>query len=49
VANVRELGDLVAKVGTEAANILSNRVLASLDEVKAAARSRTAGRVSLVA
>jgi phasin family protein len=49
VTNVRELGDLVAKVGTEVANILSNRVLASLDEVKTAAESRTAGRVSLVA
>ena len=35
VADARELGDIVAKVGTEAADILSRRVVASLDEVKA--------------
>lgn len=40
VADARELGDIVAKVGTEAADILSRRVVASLDEVKAAARSK---------
>jgi phasin family protein len=50
VANARELGDIVAKVGTEAADILSRRVVASLDEVKAAARpSKAAGRVAIVA
>ena len=42
VADARELGDIVAKVGTEAADILSRRVLASLDEVKAAARPKAA-------
>ena len=42
VANARELGDIVAKVGTEAADILSRRVVASLDEVKAAARPKAA-------
>src|SRR3954471_3578868 len=40
VANARELGDIVAKIGTEAADILSRRVVASLDEVKAAARPK---------
>src|SRR3954452_22496287 len=30
VADARELGDIVAKVGSEAANILSRRVVASL-------------------
>ena len=50
VANARELGDIVAKVGTEAADILSRRVVASLDEVKAAARpSKAVGRVAIVA
>jgi len=43
VADARELGDLVAKVGSEAADILNRRVVASLDEVKAAARSKAAG------
>ena len=38
VADARELSDLVAKVGSEAVDILSRRVVASLDEVKAAAR-----------
>ena len=50
VADTRELGDIVAKVGLEAADILSRRVVASLDEVKAAARpSKAAGRVAIVA
>src|SRR3954469_7353851 len=35
VADARELGDLVAKVGSEAADILNRRVVASLDEIKA--------------
>ena len=43
VADARELGDLVATVGSEAADILNRRVVASLDEVKAAARSKAAG------
>ena len=38
VADARELGDIVIKVGSEAGDILSQRVVASLDEVKAAAR-----------
>ena len=42
VADARELGDIVAKVGTEAGDILSRRVVASLDEVKAAARPKAA-------
>ena len=42
VADTRELSDLVAKVGSEAADILNRRVVASLDEVKAAARSKAA-------
>ena len=42
VADARELGDIVAKVGTEAADILSRRVVASLDEVKTAARPKAA-------
>jgi phasin family protein len=42
VADARELGVIVAKVGTEAADILSRRVVASLDEVKAAARPKAA-------
>ena len=42
VADARELGDIVAKVGSEAADILSRRVVASLDEVKAAARPKAA-------
>jgi phasin family protein len=42
VADARELGDLVAKVGVEATDILSRRVVASLDEIKAAARSKAA-------
>jgi phasin family protein len=49
VTNARELGDLVAKVGSEAADILSRRVVASLDEVKAAARPKAAGRTAVVA
>jgi phasin family protein len=42
VADARELGDIVAKLGSEAADILSRRVIASLDEVKAAARPKAA-------
>ena len=42
VADTRELGDIVAKVGSEAADILSRRVVASLDEVKTAARPKAA-------
>jgi phasin family protein len=42
VADARELGVIVAKVGTEAVDILSRRVIASLDEVKAAARPKAA-------
>ena len=42
VADTRELGDIVAKVGAEAADIPSRRVVASLDEIKAAARSKAA-------
>ena len=42
VADARELGDLVAKVGVEATDILSRRVVASLDEIKAAARPAAA-------
>ena len=42
VADARELGDIVIKVGSEAGDILSRRVVASLDEVKAAARPKAA-------
>ena len=49
VADARELGDLVAKVGSEAVDILSRCVVASLDEVKAAARPKAAGRTAVVA
>jgi phasin family protein len=42
VADARELGDIVVKVGSEAGDILSRRVVASLDEVKAAARPKAA-------
>jgi phasin family protein len=49
VADARELGDLVAKVGSEAVDILSRRVVASLDEVKAAARPKATDRTALVA
>ncbi len=49
VTNARELGDLVAKVGLEAADILSRRVVASLDEVKAAAGPKQTNRTALVA
>src|SRR3954451_16201708 len=44
VADARELGDIVVKAGSEAADILSRRVVASLDEVKAAARPKAAIR-----
>ena len=49
VADVRELGDLVAKVGSEAVDILSRCVVASLDEVKAAAGHKQTNRTALVA
>jgi phasin family protein len=49
VADARELGDIVAKVGSEAVDILSRRVIASLDEVKAAARPKATDRTALVA
>ena len=49
VADARELGDIVAKVGSEAVDILSRRVVASLDEVKAAARPKATARTALVA
>jgi phasin family protein len=49
VADARELSVIVAKVGTEAADIFSRRVVASLDEVKAAARPKESGRVAIVA
>src|SRR3954464_424280 len=42
VADARELGDIVVKAGSEAVDILSRRVVASLDEVKAAARPKAA-------
>jgi len=49
VADARELGDLVTKVGSEAVDILSRRVVASLDEVKAAAGHKATDRTALVA
>ena len=49
VADARELSDLVAKVGSEAVDILSRRVVASLDEVKAAAGHKATDRTALVA
>ena len=49
VADARELGDLVTKVGSEAVDILSHRVVASLDEVKAAARPTETKRTAVVA
>jgi phasin family protein len=49
VADARELGDVVAKVGSDAVDILSRRVVASLDEVKAAARPKATDRTALVA
>jgi phasin family protein len=49
VADARELGDIIVKIGSEAGDILSRRVVASLDEVKAAARPKAAGRVAIVA
>src|SRR3954467_4071235 len=47
VADARELSDLVAKVGSEPAAILSRRVVASLDEVKAAAGHKATDRTAL--
>ena len=38
VSNARELQDILAKVTTEASDILSRRVLASLDEIKSVAQ-----------
>jgi phasin family protein len=49
VADSRELFDLVAKVTDEATDILSRRVVASLDEVKAAIRPKAAERTVLTA
>jgi phasin family protein len=49
VADARELGDLIAKVGSETIDILSRRVVASLDEVKAAAGHKATDRTALVA
>ena len=49
VADARELGDIVVKVGSEAVDILSRRVVASLDEVKAAARPKETNRTAVVA
>src|SRR3954471_23802015 len=49
VADARELGDIVAKVGSEAVDILSRRVVAGLDEVKAAAGHKQTNRTALVA
>jgi phasin family protein len=50
VAEGRELGDIVAKVGSEAADILSRHIVASLDEVKAATgRPKETNRTALVA
>jgi phasin family protein len=48
VADSRELGDLIAKVGSEAVDILSRRVVASLDEVKAAAHPKETNRTAVV-
>ncbi len=49
VADARELGALVTKVGSEAVDILSHRVVASLDEVKAAAGHKETNRTAVVA
>jgi phasin family protein len=49
VADARELGDLIAKVGSETIDILSRRVVASLGEVKAAAGHKATDRTALVA
>jgi phasin family protein len=38
VANARELRDILTKVTTETSDILSRRVVAGLDEIKAAAQ-----------
>ncbi|EWY40451.1 phasin [Skermanella stibiiresistens SB22] len=40
IANARELQDIVSKVTTEASDILSRRVVASLDEIKAVAQPK---------
>jgi phasin family protein len=40
VANARELRDILTKVSTEASDILSRRVVAGLDEIKAAAQPK---------
>ena len=49
VAEARELSDIAANVRSEAVDILSRRVTASLDEVKAAARSQKTDRTAVVA
>jgi phasin family protein len=49
VADSRELFDLAAKVTEEATDILSRRVVASLDEVKAAVRPKSEKRTVLTA
>jgi phasin family protein len=48
-ADVRELQTIAAGVTSEAADILSRRVAAGLDEVKAAASSKAAGHSAPVA
>ncbi|UEM03323.1 phasin family protein [Skermanella rosea] len=40
VSNARELQDIVSKVTNEASDILSRRVVASLDEIKAVAQPK---------
>jgi phasin family protein len=40
VANARELREILTKVSTEASDILSRRVVAGLDEIKAAAQPK---------
>ena len=42
VSNARELQDILTKVTTEASDILSRRVVASLDEIKSVAQKPTA-------
>src|SRR3954467_1836506 len=42
VADARELGDIVVKAGSQAADILSRRVVASRDECRARARPKAA-------
>jgi len=50
VSNARELQDILTKVTTEASDILSRRVVASLDEIKSAAQKpKAAERTALAA